>query len=68
MIDYWNELIKLRDKKSTSDEIKKQAFILLKQLNTAGGKHIMKDELDLFLSTYKPSLYGTNKIHSINQM
>ncbi len=48
----WNELIKLRDKTKNSDT-KKQAESLLSALNTAGGKEIMKREVENFLNQHR---------------
>ena len=50
--DLWNRLIKVRDSTKYPDE-KRMAEILLSQLNTAGGKELMKNEITNFLNQYE---------------
>ena len=52
-MDYWNELIKLKNSPDLSDEDKQMCIMLLKQLNTAGGKELMGCEVETFLSKFE---------------
>ncbi len=52
-MDYWNELIKIRDSKSTSPENKHISESFLSQLNTAGGIHHIKNEIKSFINKIK---------------
>lgn len=49
----WNELIKIRDNKKTPADVKKQAELYLRQLNTASGSVLLKEETAHFVSANK---------------
>lgn len=52
-IDIWNETIKIRDNKNKSKEVCDMADMLLKQMNTAAGKIILKNEVENFIRNNK---------------
>ena len=52
-MDNWNRLIKLRDAHPKDSEVYNKSDILLGQLNTAGGKHIIGREVELFLQEHE---------------
>jgi len=47
----WNDLIKIRDnaRKNGDEKVSEHASMLLRQLNTAGGVHLMKYEVETFI-------------------
>jgi hypothetical protein len=52
----WNELIKIKDSKKQSKhyaEAREKASMYLRQLNTAGGRNIIGDEVQMFLDQNK---------------
>ena len=51
-MNHWNELIAIRDK-NKDDKIKNKANLLLRQLNTAGAIHLIKNEVESFINNYK---------------
>ena len=47
----WNELVKIIKSDKVDDEDKNHARLLLSQLNTAGGSHLMRKEITYFLES-----------------
>lgn len=54
----WNELVRVIKYDKVSQEDKDHARLLLNQLNTAGGKHLMRKEITYFLEDMYEK-YGT---------
>lgn len=54
----WNELIMVIKYDKVSQEDKDHARLLLNQLNTAGGRHLMRKEITYFLENMVGK-YGT---------
>lgn len=51
-IDIWNSTIKIRDH-HPDQKVRQQAALLLTQMNTAGGKELMRKEVEYFLQKNK---------------
>lgn len=54
----WNELVRVINNESINDNDRDMAQRLLRQLNTAGGRHLMRKEITYFLEDMVEK-YGT---------
>lgn len=68
--DYWNDILKIVNK-TNDEEVKEKGKILLGQLNTAGGKTLIKNELELFIDKnnklLSENVYGYQTIKKLNK-
>jgi hypothetical protein len=60
----WNILVKIRDN-HLEQNVRDYANLLLGQLNTAGGKHLIRDEVENFINEYHED---TLTIKTINEV